>query len=182
MAPRGQGPLPRRADGAWRLLDDRHRRPQPDELDRRRSARRGHRGVEHRLSRRRSRGRWLSGHVPGHRRRRDLLAKDAATYQLDTRRIVAVGHSAGGHLALWLAGRANLPATSILHAAHPIRIDHVISLGGLPDLAATAKSPDNGCGTDVVAKLSVRPPRRTAMSMPTPRSPACFRFTSRRTW
>ena len=83
----------------------------------------------------------------------DLLMKDAATYRLDTRRIVAVGHSAGGHLALWLAARRKLPATSVLHIAHPIRIDHVISLGGLPDLEATAKSPDNGCGTEVVAKL-----------------------------
>ena len=83
----------------------------------------------------------------------DLLAKDAATYRLDTRRIVAVGHSAGGHLALWLAARRKLPETSMLHTAHPIRIDHVISLGGLPDLEATATSPDNGCGTDVVAKL-----------------------------
>ena len=83
----------------------------------------------------------------------DLLTKDAATYRLDTRRIVAVGHSAGGHLALWLAARRKLPATSDLYTAHPIRIDHVISLGGLPDLEETAKSPDNGCGTEVVAKL-----------------------------
>ena len=59
----------------------------------------------------------------------------------------------GGHLALWAAGRAKLPSASPLHVEHPLRIDHVISLGGLPDLAATAASPDNGCGTDVVAKL-----------------------------
>ena len=83
----------------------------------------------------------------------DLLAKDAATYHLDPRRIVAVGHSAGGHLALWLAARRKLPRDSVLHAPHPIRIAHVVSLGGLPDLEATAASPDNGCGTAVVAKL-----------------------------
>ena len=87
----------------------------------------------------------------------DLLATDAPRYHLDTRRIVGVGHSAGGHLALWLAGRRKLPAASVLRTAHPIRIDHVISLGGLPDLEATAKSPDNGCGTDVVAQLVGKP-------------------------
>src|SRR6201999_3609366 len=36
----------------------------------------------------------------------DLLA----TLPADTSRIVAVGHSAGGHLATWAAGRAGLPA------------------------------------------------------------------------
>ncbi|MBB4152769.1 acetyl esterase/lipase [Sphingomonas jinjuensis] len=83
----------------------------------------------------------------------DQLAVDAAKYNLDTRRIVAVGHSAGGHLALWLAGRARLPRTSPLWSASPLRIAHAISLGGLPDLEATAASPDNGCGTEVVSKL-----------------------------
>lgn len=83
----------------------------------------------------------------------DLLRTHAAAYRLDTRRIVAVGHSAGGHLALWLAARAKLPATSPLRTVDPLPIAHVVSLGGLPDLEATAASPDNGCGTDVVAKL-----------------------------
>src|ERR1700761_5075487 len=35
----------------------------------------------------------------------DLLA----TLPVDTSRVVAVGHSAGGHLAAWAAGRAKLP-------------------------------------------------------------------------
>jgi acetyl esterase/lipase len=83
----------------------------------------------------------------------DQLAKVARKYRLDMHHVVAVGHSAGGHLALWLAARAKLPRTSPLHTAHPLRIAHVVSLGGLPDLEATAASPDNGCGTEVVAKL-----------------------------
>ncbi len=84
----------------------------------------------------------------------DALAANAARYNLDTSRIIAVGHSAGGHLALWLAGRAKLPKTSLLRTAKPLKIAHVVSLGGLPDLEATAASPDNGCGTDVVAQLT----------------------------
>ena len=83
----------------------------------------------------------------------DLLRGEAPKYGLDVSRVVAVGHSAGGHLALWLAARARLPADSPLRAPHPLPIAHVISLGGLPDLEATAVSPDNGCGTDVVARL-----------------------------
>ncbi len=83
----------------------------------------------------------------------DRLATAAKEYDLNLTRVVAVGHSAGGHLALWLAARAKLPAKSPLVAADPLKIAHVVSLGGLPDLEATAASPDNGCGTDVVAKL-----------------------------
>ena len=92
----------------------------------------------------------------------DLLRASAAKYHLDLNHAVAVGHSAGGHLALWLAGRRNLPAASPLRTADPLRIAHVISLGGLPDLEATAASPDNGCGTDVVGRLVGIPgPART---------------------
>ncbi len=83
----------------------------------------------------------------------DLLTASARRYALDLGHVAAVGHSAGGHLALWLAARPRLPIDSPLHASHPLRIDRVVSLGGLPDLEATAASPDNGCGTDVVARL-----------------------------
>lgn len=83
----------------------------------------------------------------------DALLAHAATYHLDTKRVVAVGHSAGGHLALWLAARGRLPGSTPLYVAKPLKIAHVISLGGLPDLEATAASPDNGCGVEVVGKL-----------------------------
>ncbi|MEG3182195.1 alpha/beta hydrolase [Sphingomonas sp. LT1P40] len=87
----------------------------------------------------------------------DLLRSHAARLKLDTSNLVAVGHSAGGHLALWLAGRRKLPKTSPLAGGDPLRIARVVSLGGLPDLKLTAASPDNGCGTDVVAKLTGPP-------------------------
>jgi acetyl esterase/lipase len=83
----------------------------------------------------------------------DALATNAQRFRLDTRRIVAVGHSAGGHLALWLAGRRRLPASSPLRGAHPLRIGAVVSLGGLPDLEEDAKVA-NGCGTTVSATLA----------------------------
>lgn len=99
----------------------------------------------------------------------DALRANAGKYHLDLSRIVAVGHSAGGHLALWLAARPNLPKDSPLYAADPLPIAHVVSLGGLPDLEATAASPDNGCGTDVVAQL---------VGTPSPTRPDVYRDTS----
>lgn len=96
----------------------------------------------------------------------DLMRAEGAKRGLDLSRIVAVGHSAGGHLALWLAARSKLPTTSPLHTAAPLPIAHVISLGGLPDLEATAASPDNGCGTEVVAKLVGTPPTYSDTSVP----------------
>ena len=84
----------------------------------------------------------------------DALRDHAARYRLDISRLVAVGHSAGGHLALWLAARPRLPAGSPLRTANPIPIRAVVSLGGLPDLEEAARPPGSGCGTEVVARIS----------------------------
>jgi acetyl esterase/lipase len=83
----------------------------------------------------------------------DALRDHAAEHRLDLNRVVAVGHSAGGHLALWLAGRPRLPAGSPLRTARPLPIRAVVSLGGLPDLEEAARS-ENGCGNEVVARLT----------------------------
>src|ERR1700761_5292314 len=64
----------------------------------------------------------------------DLLGKDAAQYHLSLDHVVAVGHSAGGHLGLWAASRPNLPKSSPLWSAHPQRIDSVVAIGELGDL------------------------------------------------
>src|SRR5205085_632182 len=74
-------------------------------------------------------------------------------YRLDLTHLVAIGHSAGGHLALWLAGRPRLPQGSPLHAGRPLAIHDVISLGGLPDLEEAARS-ENGCGGEVIGRLT----------------------------
>ena len=65
----------------------------------------------------------------------DHLRKLAEHHPLDLSRVVAVGHSSGGHLALWLAGRRNLPASSPLHADDPLPLAGVVSLAGVNDLA-----------------------------------------------
>ncbi|WP_235515042.1 alpha/beta hydrolase [Sphingomonas sp. Leaf25] len=97
----------------------------------------------------------------------DHLRDHAATHALDTSRIVAIGHSAGGHLALWLAARPRLPRGSALASADPLPIAHVVSVGGLPDLAAVERDPANGCGTEVIARLvGDRPDRFADTSIP----------------
>ncbi len=83
----------------------------------------------------------------------DALRAHADQYRLDLSHLVAIGHSAGSHLALWLAGRRRLPAGSPLHGANPLRIHEAISLGGLPDLEEAARS-ENGCGNEVVGRLT----------------------------
>jgi len=51
------------------------------------------------------------------------LKKIAATHQLDLTRVAAIGHSAGGHLALWLAA-----------AKRGVPLKGIVSLAGVADL------------------------------------------------
>ncbi len=83
----------------------------------------------------------------------DALRGVAASHHLEVDRVIAVGHSAGGHLALWLAGRPSLPKSSVLWRPHPLPIAGVVSLGGVPDLTTAAA----GCGEDSVRGLVGEP-------------------------
>jgi acetyl esterase/lipase len=65
--------------------------------------------------------------------------------RLDLQRIVAVGHSAGGHLAQWAASRHRLPQWSPAWVPDPVRIPAVIGLGGLADLRAQASLIRSSC-------------------------------------
>jgi acetyl esterase/lipase len=64
----------------------------------------------------------------------DHLRPIAKTYQLDLNRVIAVGHSAGGHLALWLAARKILPKDSPVYSPDPLPLRGVVSLAGITDL------------------------------------------------
>jgi acetyl esterase/lipase len=64
----------------------------------------------------------------------DVLRTLGARYQLNLTRVVTLGHSAGGQLALWAAGRHRIPASSPLHASDPLPIAGAISLAGVCDL------------------------------------------------
>lgn len=71
----------------------------------------------------------------------DYLRVLADDHPLDLRRVSAVGHSAGGHLALWLAGRDTIAQASPLHEIDPLGLDGAVSLGGVADLTS------GDCGT-----------------------------------
>ena len=64
----------------------------------------------------------------------DHLRTLAQTYPLDLGHVVTIGHSSGGHLAVWLAGRKNLPASSPLHMDDPLPLAGVVTLAGVNDL------------------------------------------------
>ncbi|MBL8203607.1 MAG: alpha/beta fold hydrolase [Blastocatellia bacterium] len=64
----------------------------------------------------------------------DYLREVAKKHPLDLKRVVVIGHSAGGQLALWLAARKNLPKTSVLYSANPLPLTGVVSLAGISDL------------------------------------------------
>jgi acetyl esterase/lipase len=81
----------------------------------------------------------------------DALARLGPGYGLRTEHVVALGHSAGGHLALWLAARGRISAGSPLAAERPLPIAGVVSLGGLPDLEAVHAQ--GICGAVTVEKL-----------------------------
>jgi acetyl esterase/lipase len=83
----------------------------------------------------------------------DALRDQAATYNLDLDHVAAFGHSAGGHLALWLAGRANLPADSPTRIGNPLKLVGVVNSGGLADLAGSVRVTDRSCLADVYDAL-----------------------------
>jgi len=64
----------------------------------------------------------------------DYLREISAQYPLDLNRLIAVGHSAGGHLALWLAARHRLATDNELYLDHPLPLWGVIPLAGVSDL------------------------------------------------
>lgn len=84
----------------------------------------------------------------------DRLRTEAPKYDLDLRRVIAVGHSAGGHLALWAASRGNLPAGSALRTRDALPIGAVISLAGIGDLKGQGKVFAQPCGDDTIDRLA----------------------------
>ena len=63
----------------------------------------------------------------------DALAGLPERPRLDLERVVAIGHSAGGHLALWAAARPGLPVGSP-GAAPAVAVTRVVALAPVSDL------------------------------------------------
>jgi len=76
----------------------------------------------------------------------DAVRGFAEADRLDLSRIVLVGHSAGGHLAVWAAARSHLPRSSPLWTADPLTPRAVVSLAGIVDLQAYHATGPDACG------------------------------------
>lgn len=83
----------------------------------------------------------------------EKLRELAPKYSLDLNHVVTAGHSAGGHLALWIAARAKLPLMSPLYRKNALRIHAAVGIAALPDLAYARVASAHACGTDTVDKL-----------------------------
>lgn len=87
----------------------------------------------------------------------DFLRTFASAHGLDLARVIALGHSAGGHLALWLAARHRLPPESALASHSPLPLRGVVSLAGIADLEAGFRQ--KLCGDAIEALLGGSPKR-----------------------
>lgn len=99
----------------------------------------------------------------------DFLRTLAGDYPLDLHHVVTVGHSSGGHLALWLAARSRIPVDAELYDEDPLPIHGVVSLAGIADLAHYHEMQVPACG-DTPSRLlgGVAPTEspRTAQASP----------------
>ena len=84
----------------------------------------------------------------------DELPSQVAHYNLDASRTVVVGHSAGGHLALWASLRDRLPADSPLRVKNAFVPRAVISLAGVADLKAFSRFVRVLCGPGIIERLA----------------------------
>lgn len=72
----------------------------------------------------------------------DYLREIADKYSLDLNQVIAVGHSAGGHLALLLGARPQFKKDNLLYSINPLKLKGVVSLAGITDLRRTGTACD----------------------------------------
>ena len=85
----------------------------------------------------------------------DHLAELSARMPLDLDRVTLVGHSAGGHLALWAAGRDGFASRSawveeVERPTPAVSVQRVVALAPIADLSAAAA---DGLGNSAVVDL-----------------------------
>jgi len=96
----------------------------------------------------------------------DFVRSLAAQYTLDTERVVTVGHSAGGHLALWVAARQRITTGELL-TQDPMRVTGAVSLAGCADLDYVAQlGLSNNAAVDLLGGEPQTVPERYATASP----------------
>ena len=83
----------------------------------------------------------------------DHLRAIAPQHKLDLGRVVIVGHSAGGHLAMWAAARSRVPKRSAIYVANPLPVRGVVDLAGPVDMTAHIREYEGLCRDSVITTL-----------------------------
>ena len=83
----------------------------------------------------------------------DFIRVLADKYNLDLSRVVFVGHSSGGHLALWAGARRRVDKESLLYSENPLIPVGVVSLAGPADLRGMVERAKIVCGGDIISTL-----------------------------
>ncbi len=101
-----------------------------------------------------------------------VLRDLAPRHHLDLTRVIASGHSAGAHLALWLAAQPKLPAASGVQAARTaVPIAAVVALDGPGDLVGANAGASRICGGNILEQLlastPAEQPERWKLASPT---------------
>ena len=94
--------------------------------------------------------------------------------RIDTARVILMGHSAGGHLALWAASRKQNETTGLFRSSQPpLPLAGVIGLAAITDLAEYGGSPGgcNGAVTPLMGGASAAFPDRYRAVSPIERTP-----------
>lgn len=98
----------------------------------------------------------------------DALDTLAEVPEVDPGRVVTCGHSAGGHLALWLGGgRQTEPGDQAAHRVPAVRPCAVVSLAGVVDLSEAARWGLGGGAVEALMGASLTDdPTRYALGSP----------------
>ena len=88
----------------------------------------------------------------------EYLREIADDYDLDLSRVVLMGHSAGGHLALWYVAKSNLDSSSEFYNTNPLKIKGVVPLAAISNISTYRHEYDTeDCNTGVPGLLKAEP-------------------------
>ena len=83
----------------------------------------------------------------------DYLRVLRKKHPLDLERVIVMGHSAGGQLALWLAAQKKYPGSSPLARDAPLKVAGVVALGPITDMREFQTRELRSCGNPAIESV-----------------------------